>query len=545
LNLSPSRVGLALGLLFVISFPFQASLVTGQSNPIQHIIVLYQENRTFDNYFGTYPGANGVPLNTALPTSIGSKVTVSPFHITTLSTHDLDHSSRAAREAYDNGKMDAFVYAERSNLTMGYYDQRDLPYYWDYASRFVLMDNFFSSEMGPSLPNHLYLIAGQAGGLTENTQTGACESREICQGGSNETVTNPYGISSNFTFNFTTVMDQLDASGISWKYYNGDKNDYKDAGYWNPLPAFASFKNNPARLNNLAPNDQFLVDLAKGNLAQVTWVIPTEDESDHPTADVGVGQTYLVSTINAIMQSPFWSSTAIFVTWDDYGGWYDHVAPPQVDSYGLGFRVPCLVISPYAKPGFIDHTQSEFTSILKFIQTVHDLPPITQRDAMANSMLEAFDFSQAPNPPLVLPGPYVPAQYPLTLSENATQAIDALAKAKDLRSRVMSSNFTSQEANNTIASGMDQYNLAEHAFALNDFPAAEQHAQNSINLFEKAFSLEQQSVQAMEAQRGQSAIIIYSLVAVSIFLLGGAAFYIVRKRNVAKQPLKKPNPTNN
>ena len=387
--------------------------------------------------------------------------------------------------------MDGFVYAEGSNLTMGYYDNRELPYYWDYASKFVLMDNFFSSEMGPSLPNHLYLIAGQSGGLTENTQAGTCESREICHGGSNKTSNNPYGLSNNLTFNFTTVMDQLDSRGVSWKYYNGDKDDYKDAGYWNPLPAFASFKNNTSRLNNLAPNSQFLVDLAKGNLAQVTWVIPTEDESDHPTANVRVGQKYLVSTINAIMQSKFWPSTAIFVTWDDYGGWYDHVAPPQVDAFGFGFRVPCLIISPYAKEGFIDHTQSEFTSILKFIQTVHSLPPLTQRDAMASNMFEAFDFSQTPSPPLILPGPYVPDHYPLTWSQSATQAKDLLANATSLRSQALAANFNSSEALSTVASAMDEYNLAQQAFAANDFSAAQQHAQNAIDLFHRAYLFEQ------------------------------------------------------
>ena len=520
------RIFSVLAVAALISLSFQTNLVSSQSNPIQHIIVLYQENRTFDTYFGTYPGANGIPLNAALPTSPGSKERISPFHIATLSTHDLDHSSRAARVAYDNGKMDGFIYAVGSNLTMGYYDQRDLPYYWDYASKFVLMDNFFSSEMGPSLPNHLYLIAGQSGGLTENTQVGACESREICQGSSTTTVTNPYGMSSDLTFNFTTVMDQLDSRGVSWKYYNGDKDDYKDPGYWNPLPAFASFKNNPSRLNNLAPNSQFLVDLAKGNLAQVTWLIPTEDESDHPSADVGVGQKYLVSTINAIMQSKFWPSTAIFVTWDDFGGWYDHVAPPQLDAFGLGFRVPCLIISPYAKAGFVDHTQSEFTSILKFIQTSYGLSPLTERDAMASNMLEAFDFSQTPSPPLILPGPYIPDHYPLTWSQSATQAKDLLANATSLSTQALAANFNNSEAKSTVASAMDEYNLAQHAFAANDFPAAHQHAQNAINLFHRAYSLEQAySAQEDITYRNYTLLTI----AIAIGFVGVVVLYSVRK----------------
>lgn len=518
--------------LVLVSLSFQTNLARGAIIPIQHIVILYQENRTFDQYFGTYPGANGLPMNVALPKARGSNEIVSPFHLTNTSTRDLDHSSRVARIAYDNGKMDGFVYAEGSDLTMGYYDHRELPYYWDYASKFVLMDNFFSSEMGPSLPNHLYLIAGQSGELTENTQGGTCESREICQGGSNRTSNNPYGLSNNLTFNFTTVMDQLDNRDVSWKYYNGDKDNYKDAGYWNPLPAFASFKNNPARLNNLAPNDQFLVDLAKGNLAQVVWVIPTEDESDHPTANVEVGQKYLVTAINAIMQSEYWPSTAIFVTWDDYGGWYDHVAPPQVDTFGLGFRVPCLIISPYAKEGFIDHTQSEFTSILKFIETVHGLPTLTQRDAMASNMLEAFDFSQPPNPPLILPGPYMPDHYPLTWSQSATQAKDLLANATSLKSQALAANFNNSEALSTVASATDEYNLAQQAFAASDFPTAQQHAQNAINLFQRAYHFEQANT-----VQEDNAYLNYTLVtaAIAIIAVGTVVVYSARKKRAGKR----------
>ncbi len=520
--------------LVLVSLAFQTNVARGASIPIQHIVILYQENRTFDNYFGTYPGANGLSMNVALPKARESKETFNPFHLTNTSTRDLDHSSRVARIAYDNGKMDGFVYAEGSDLTMGYYDDRELPYYWDYASKFVLMDNFFSSQMGPSLPNHLYLIAGQSGGLIENP--GRCQSREICQGPSSQ---NPYGLPESLTFNFTNVMDELDSRGISWKYYTGDKDDYKDAGYWNPLPAFASFKNNPSRLNNLAPNDQFLVDLAKGNLAQVVWVIPTEDESDHPTANVEVGQKYLVTAINAIMQSEYWPSTAIFVTWDDYGGWYDHVAPPQVDAFGLGFRVPCLIISPYAKEGFIDHTQSEFTSILKFIETVHGLPTLTQRDAMASDMLEAFDFSQPPNPPLILPGPYIPDHYPLTWSQSATQAKELLANATSLRSQALAAKFNSSEALSTVASAMDEYNLAQQAFAANDFPAAQQHAQNAIQLFHRAYLFEHANAILEDNTYLNSTLF---TAAIAIIAVGIVVVYSARRRRAGRMTRQSVSP---
>lgn len=522
------KTSIALLVLALLSLSSQTSLAWSQSNPIEHIIILYQENRTFDHFFGTYPGANGLPLmadlpnglpfKVALPKAPGSKEMVTPFHLTTTSTRDLDHSSRAAEVAYDHGKMDGFVYAENSEMTMGYYDYRELPYYWDYASKFVLMDNFFTSQRGPSLPNHLYLIAGQSGGLIDNP--GPCQSRAICQGPSSK---NPYGLPNDLTFNFTNVMDELDGHGVSWKYYNGDKENYKDAGYWNPVPAFASFMKNPSRLSNLAPNDQFLKDLANGNLAKVVWVIPQEDESDHPSADVKVGQKYLVSLINAIMETKFWSSTAIFVTWDDYGGWYDHVPPPQVDAFGLGFRVPCLIISPYAKEGFIDHTQSEFTSILKFIETVHELPPLTRRDAMASNMLEAFDFSQPPIAPLILPGPYIPDHYPLTVSESADQAKELLVNATDLRSQVMASNFSSWEAQDTVKLAVSEYDSAERAYARYDFPAAKEHAQMAIYLFGKTYTLERNST-----------ILSYTIIAIAIIIVASVSVYLARRKRTRK-----------
>jgi phospholipase C len=373
--------------------PVQAS---GAENatPIQHIVILFQENHGFDNYFGTYPGANGLNATVALPVEKGSCVTASPFHLSSLHPPSLDNSQATARDAYHNGSMDRFVVAEHTNETMGYYDSRDIPYYWDYASQFVLMDNFFSSVMGPSLPNHLYLIAGQSGNLTTNVQ---------------------YIQSS-----FPVIMDELNSRGITWKYYAGSAND--SARFTAILPDFASLQTNASWSENLAPNSAFTSDVRNGTLPNVTWVMPMASQDEHPPHNITAGEHYVVSTINTIMQSEYWNSTAIFVTWDDWGGWYDHVAPPQVDSLGLGFRVPCLVISPYAKQGYVDHTQGDFTSILKFIETTYSLPPLTSRDAAASNMLEAFDFSQAPRAPLVLPGPYVADHYPLTVASSEAAA---------------------------------------------------------------------------------------------------------------------------
>ena len=214
-------------------------------------------------------------------------------------------------------------------------------------------------------------------------------------------------------FEFKSIVDELDANHISWRYYGGL--NPTTLSNWNPLPAFAGFRANQTRMQNLAPSYQFISDIESNNLPEVVWVMPSFDLlSEHPPYDVSVGQRNVVSLINAVMTSNYWDSTAIFLAWDDYGGWYDHVPPRQVDAFGYGFRVPSMIISPYAKRGFIDHTLSDFTSFLKFVEVLHSLPPLTGRDSAANDLMEAFDFAQAPRSPLVLPGPFIPNTYPLT-----------------------------------------------------------------------------------------------------------------------------------
>ena len=434
LNSSTSpKIAVILLILVIISTPFCSSIVIASSMPIDHIIVLYEENRTFDNYFGTYPGANGLNKDIALPVAPSSNVKVSPFHLLSPTTPDLSHAHSTALKAYDKGAMDGFVYSEGSNQTMGYYNGSDIPYYWDYASRYVLMDNFFSSELGPSLPNHLYLIAGQSGTLLDN--------------------------SANFSLNFRVIMDELDLRHISWKYYYDGPKGYTTEGLWNPLPVFESFKSNRSRLKNLASNDQFLTDLAEGNLPNIVWIMPKDEDSEHPPSNITVGEHYVVSLVNAVMQSKYWDSTVIFVTWDDYGGWYDHVPPPQIDSFGLGFRVPCLIISPYTKEGFIDHKQADFTSILKFMETRYSIPPLTNRDKETSDMLEAFDFSKQPTKPLILPGPYIPDQYPLTLLSStttttytSTASVSTTSSQTSISTTTFTSTSTIESASTTTAS---------------------------------------------------------------------------------------------
>ncbi len=334
------------------------TLSAGGGNSIQHIVIIMQENHTFDNYFGTFPGVNGVQ---------NDPPGVHPFHITGHIT-DICHSSDCARKAWDNGKMDGFLAAEGSQQTFGYYDQRDIPYYWSLAQQYTLFDNYFTSVMGPSLPNHLYLVAGQSGDRTTNL---------------------PHPI-----IYAKSIIDELESSHISWTYYAPGLLNNE-----NGLPLFASVQKNQTRLAKIQWQTSFFDDLRNSKLPQVSWIMPEDALSEHPPYNLAEGQFWVESIIKALQSSRYWSSTAIFLTWDDYGGWYDHVAPPQVDQYGYGFRVPLLVISPLARHGYIDHTVSDHTSILKFVETTFNLAPLTSRDSHAYGLWKTFTTDYLPTIP--------------------------------------------------------------------------------------------------------------------------------------------------
>jgi phospholipase C len=328
---------------------------------VKNIVVVFQENHTFDNYFGTYPGADGTASkNICLPQTPGSTVNcVAPFHDPNLTPIDMNHRFAAAHKAYDGGKMDAFVIAEGNRETMGFYDQRDLPHYWKAAQQYVLCDKYFSSVMSQSGPNHLFLVAGTAGGILDN---------HIPK-----------------TLNFPPIFEQLDKAGVSWKVY----------GFTSWLKSFAYVQKSPTAKANFAAASQFPKDVKAGKLKQVSWIIGAPGGDEHPPKNVQVGQNSVANDIvNNLGTSSYWNSVAIFATYDDYGGFYDHVAPPQVDQYGYGFRVPCLVISPYAKAGFIDSAVNDHTSILKFIEARYGLSSLSTRDAAASNMTEAFDFTK-------------------------------------------------------------------------------------------------------------------------------------------------------
>lgn len=358
----------------------ETSTPSEPSGQINHILFLIQENHTFDSYFGTYPGAEGLPKGIKVPLQPGGTPTIAPFHFTRELTHDMPHRWAAAHAAMDGGKMDGFVQAERSRDTMGYYDGADLPNYWAYAGQFILADNFFSSLAGPSLPNHLYTVAAQSGGLVKNQPQPPAEG-----------------------FDFVTMAELLGASEISWKYYDGGP-DPKSFGYWNPLPGFKTFMDSEKLRSHLVDNTEYFRDLREGGLPAVAWIIPNTAESEHPPADVQLGMWYVTSIVNALMKSPYWQNSVLIITWDDYGGFYDHVPPPEVDKYGYGPRVPAIIVSPYAQPGFIDHTLYDFTSVLRFIEDRFNLKPLTERDKNANNLAQSLNLKQQPLSPFLIKG---------------------------------------------------------------------------------------------------------------------------------------------
>jgi phospholipase C len=445
------KVKLLVILVLLVSVTFTATEVTATPNPIQHLIFIIQENHSFDNYFGTYPGANGLsnappccqvdpndsssPIVKPFPLGGDTNISIvgdelppgiadpddllsmsanesSPFPFNNESIDCCGHSWTAAHVAYDDGKMDGFVAAQNGSIyTMGYYNRTEIPYYWDYANNFVLDDNFFASSFSPSWPNHLYIASGSSGGYENNGGCGA--------GGY-------FGC--NLTW--TAMAQELQQRGVSWRWYDGATNATAPS-IWNVLPQFNYFENNPSILQaHVRPTSEFLTALSNGTLPSVSWVIPgswfppnvpsacsqpgfndkkipTESASEHPPARLDCGMDYVSTLINSVMQSQYWQNTAIVLTWDDWGGYYDHVAPPQVDKYGLGFRVPTIVISPYAKHGYIDHTEYEFASMLKLIEVQFNVPSLTGRDANASDLLNSFNFNQPPQPPLIEPANFL------------------------------------------------------------------------------------------------------------------------------------------
>lgn len=365
--------------------------------PIKHFVVMMQENHTFDNYFGTYPGADGFPADTKMPVDPKNPDAgyVEPWHIGNSTISDLSHNISTFEEQINNGKMDGFVSAlnrrnQDGKVAMGYYDDRDIPYYWNIADSYVLFDRFFSSAKDGSFSNHMYWVAG--------VPPVADRGEEL----------------SEHLADVPTIFDRLEESGVSWKFYvqNYDPSiTYRNLGnvgnrasqvVWVPLLNFDRFLDDPELSSHIVDLNQYYEDLRNGTLPAVAYIIPS-GASEHPPQYPATGMRFVKNLIQELMRSEFWDSSAFMLVYDDWGGWYDHVPPPQVDEFGYGPRVPALLISPYARHGYIDSTELDFTSILKFIEYNWDIKPLAERDANANNFLSAFDFEQAPRKAEFLP----------------------------------------------------------------------------------------------------------------------------------------------
>jgi phospholipase C len=388
---------------FGISSP-AATLPTGFSN-IQHIVFIIKENRSFNNYFGLFPGALGA---TTCKVSNGSTITLghTPDRV-----RDMGHNWSDAVTAIDGGKMDKFDLVALGNvngdyMTCSQLQETDIPNYWTYAKNFVLADHMFSSLKGPSFPNHLYTVAADDddGVISNPSNPNEAAGSWGCDApdGTTVQVMNTEGKITNEPpcFTATTLADLLESAGISWAYYAPAEGE---SGYiWSTLDSFSQIRNSDLWTEHVLPYTQFATDAAAGNLPAVSWVVQDGDDSDHPPASSCEGENFTVSQLNALMQGPNWDSTAVFLTWDDFGGFYDPVPPPVIDFYGVGPRIPLLIISPYAKPAFISHTQYELSSVLKTIEERFSLPSLDGRDVAANDTLDSFDFTQKPLAPLVL-----------------------------------------------------------------------------------------------------------------------------------------------
>ena len=381
--------------------------------PIKHVVFVIKENRTFDHLFGRFPGANGVTVGDDQGTERPLTRALDKLPA------DINHCYECALQAWDHGKMDGFATISEPARLYAYtqYEPDQIPNLWHWAERFVLGDNFFASAQGPSFPNHLYTIAATSGGTHENPvqdkqlleqrhqATGlfkawGCDS----VGGAYVTVTSSEGVRERVPpcFDFETEGDLLSGAGIPWAYYSATQ--YQNGYLWSAYDAVRHVRQNPqVWQKHIFPVDGLVRDVRDGRLPPVTWVTPRFPLSDHPEYSMCWGENWTTRIVNAIMRSPMWKDTAIFITWDDYGGFYDHVPPPQVDGFGFGIRVPLLVISPYAKQGYVDHTLGEFSSILRFIEDNWGLTQLTHRDRDALNLSEAFDFSQSPRAPDPLP----------------------------------------------------------------------------------------------------------------------------------------------
>jgi phospholipase C len=452
--------------------PAGTYLVAAGIHKIKHVIIIMQENRSFDSYFGTYPKADGIPMRYGLPSVCVSDPQggcISPYHDTADANGGGPHGEANAVADIAGGKMDGFVAQRRAASStcsnpddpacaegatpdvMGYHTGAEIPNYWAYARNFVLNDHMFEPVKSWSLPEHLYLVSAWSARCQDHSPSSCVND-----------IVGPYG---NAQFNtavhqeLTTGQTSIDLAWtditwllythhVSWRYYvqSGSQPDCandsaetcaqvrqnaRTPGIWNPLPMFGDVHQDH-QASNIQSLDSYFSAARAGRLPAVSWVTPSGPDSEHPPASVHQGQAYVTAVINAAMKSPDWKSTAIFLAWDDWGGFYDHVAPPRVDQNGYGPRVPALVISPYARKGYIDHQILSSDAYLKFIEDdflggarldpktdgrPDPRPDVRENLPILGNMAQDFNFSQPPRAPMLLPtnpptdSPSIPAYF--------------------------------------------------------------------------------------------------------------------------------------
>ena len=432
---------------------------------IEHIIIIMQENRSFDHYFGTYPGADGIPMDDGVPTVCSSDPATGqcqkPYHNPKDINYGGPHTNKFAEQDINGGKMDGFILSVKQDPkacrepnepecvlgvgepdVMGWHDAREIPNYWTYAQNFVLQDAMFEPSLSWSLPAHLYMVSGWSAKCYNAYKPMSCANALDSPMG-------PGRIGPNDTtpqFAWTDLTYLLHKNNVDWAYYlsEGIQPDCEDGSMvcapteqslevpsiWNPLPNFTTVHIND-ELDHIQQVEKYFEAAKAGTLPEVSWIVPEDAVSDHPANSIHAGQAYVTSLINAAMQGPDWNSTAIFLSWDDWGGFYDHVAPPKIDRNGYGLRVPGLVIGPYAKKGYIDHQTLSFDAYLKFIEDrflggqridpktngrPDRRPSVRENIPELGDLRNDFDFNQPPRPPLILPvdPPPGPASIPGT-----------------------------------------------------------------------------------------------------------------------------------
>jgi phospholipase C len=418
---------------------------------LEHLIFIVQENRSFDHYFGTFPGADGIPTNADGEFTVCNpdpvlNICAKPYHDTTPLDFGGPHTNRHSVVNVNGGRMDGFIRAvvdatvipcadtrsrkdcgeslgpQKQPDVMGYHDAREIPNYWAYAERYTLQDRMFAPTDSWTLPAHLFLVSAWSAHCTDPRDPMSCRS-DIDQAGALDRLR---GGRDPAIFGWTDITYLLHEAGVSWAYYasgeacpRGDLCDRGPTAAQNPLPSFTTVQEN-GQVGNVRTHEEFLGSLQDGTLPSVSWIIPGRGGiSEHPSTGEPItkGQAHVTKLVNAVMKSDYWARSAIFLTWDDWGGFYDHVVPPRVDENGYGLRVPGILISPWAKPGFIDHQTLTFDAYLRLIEDRFldgaRLDPATMSrpdprptvreevDILGDLALE-FDFSQEPIPPLIL-----------------------------------------------------------------------------------------------------------------------------------------------